>query len=226
MLSTISTLFRARVAEEEEALTERNAATLLAQHLRDAQSEIALRRKALAALMARLADLKRRTDQADQAIAEREAKASAVMARNETGLAADIADDILVREDRRAVIISEAANLEGQIDKARETFAQTEAHYNDLKDQLRQAKLREQMRGAVKTAATTGGEHPLNRAAEVARMLSERDQKQADLDQAEQELAAPSAPDLDARIAMADLNNERADRRRALLERISTEENK
>ncbi len=53
MFRTVTTLFRAGVAEADEDLQDRMAPALLAQHLRDAKGELARYRAGLAALMAR-----------------------------------------------------------------------------------------------------------------------------------------------------------------------------
>ena len=89
MFQTLGTLFRARAAEAEETLIDRNAITLLAQHLRDAKAEIGRSRAAIAGLMARETERGRGLDKLAEEILRREREAQAAMEAGEDALAAD-----------------------------------------------------------------------------------------------------------------------------------------
>ena len=87
MFGTLNTLFRAKAAEAEEDLIDRNAITLLAQHLRDAKVEIARSRAAIARLMARETERDRALDALSAKILRREAEAKAALEADDEALA-------------------------------------------------------------------------------------------------------------------------------------------
>ncbi|MEM7545708.1 MAG: PspA/IM30 family protein [Pseudomonadota bacterium] len=220
MFETLTTLFRARTAEAEEGLIDRNAVTLLAQHLRDARAEMAGARAAIARLMAREAEQSRALDALKAKIKLRETEAKIAIDKGEDDLAADIADAIIALEDRIEADEATRASLATRIREARERMQASELRLTSLTDQLRAARDTSLTRSSVGIAAPTTS--ALEKAVETARVLKARDQRLADLDEAHQRLDAEvGAETLDARIAAAGLSDEKAKRREALLKRIT-----
>lgn len=220
MFETLTTLFRARTAEAEEGLVDRNAVTLLAQHLRDARVEVAGARAAIARLMAREAEQGRALEALATKIRLREGEAKAAMGKGEDALAADIAEDIIVLEDRREADEATRMSLTARIREARERMQKTELRLTALTDQLRSARDASLSRSSVGIAAPTSS--ALEKAVETARVLKARDQRLADLDDAHRRLDGDvGAETLDARIAAAGLDKQKEERRAALLKRIA-----
>lgn len=221
MFETLSTLFRARTAEAEESLIDRNATTLLAQHLRDARVEIASARAAIARLMARETEQGRAIDALSAKIELRETEVREALKKGEDTLAEDIAEAVLDLEDRREADQASRTSLAARIAEARERLQKSELRLTALTDQLRAARDASLGRSSVGiTAATTSA---LEKAVDTARMLKARDQRLADLDEAHRRLDGDiGAETLDARIAAAGLDQAKENRRKALLKRIAT----
>lgn len=220
MFQTLSTLFRARAAEAEEELIDRNAITLLAQHLRDAKAEIARSRAAIARLMARETERKRGLDRLGADILRREGEAKAALDAGEDALAEEIADAIMTLEDRKAAETEAMRGLAGRIEEARTRLTANERRFDDLADQLRLAREASLSRAPVGHAPCPNA---LERAVETAATLKARDQRLEDLEDAYRRLdgEGPEAS-LDARIAAAGLDQEKAKRRDALMNRIKS----
>ncbi|MEL7464972.1 MAG: PspA/IM30 family protein [Pseudomonadota bacterium] len=218
MFQTLGTLFRARAAEAEETLIDRNAVTLLAQHLRDAKAEIARARAAVARLMAREAERGRALDRLAEDILKREREATAAMEAGREDLAADLADAILAMEDRKAAEETAQRDLARRVAEARERLAENEARLADLADQLRAARdasLARIPQGAAPTASA------LDRAVETAEALKARDARLEDLEDAYRRMDAETpANSLDARVEDAGLDKEKEARRAALMKRL------
>ena len=219
MLSTLSTLFRAGRAEAEEALVDANATTLLAQHLREARTDLTARKAATARLMARETDIARRRNDLGLRITRREEEARKALAAGDDDLAEDIANDILKLEDKRGVLTGDCEALAAQIVSAREALDEAESRFAEMTEQLRRSRDQSLMRRA--TAPGMPPPDPLRRAAEVAETMKARDCRRADMDAAYQrlEMTAPEAS-LDDRIRKSGVNDDSAARRAALLKRI------
>lgn len=218
MFQTLGALFRARAAEAEEVLIDRNAVTLLAQHLREAKAENARSRTAIARLMAREAERARALDALSVDVLKREKEARAAMEAGDDALAADLADAIMTLEDRKAVEDAAQADLSRRIAEARERLAENERRFADLAEQLRaarEASLARIPQGAAPTASA------LDRAVETAERLKARDGRLEDLEAAYRRMdeEAPAAS-LDARVAAAGLNTEKEARKAALMKRL------
>lgn len=221
MFETLSTLFRARAAEAEEALVDRNAITLLAQHLRDAKAEIARSRAAIARLMARETERGRGLDQIAREILKRETEARAAFAAEQEDLAAEIADAIIALEDRKAAETEARQALAARIDEAKARLAVSERRFEDLADQLRMAREASLSRVPAGIAAPTAC--ALDKAVETAATLKARDQRLADLEDAYRRLdgEGPEAS-LDARIAAAGLDKAKEKRRDDMMKRLKS----
>lgn len=219
MLSTLSTLFRAGHAEAEEALVDRNATTLLAQHLRDARTDLTARKAATARLMARETETARRRNDLGLRITRREDEARKALKAGDESLAEDIANDILALEDKRDTLTADCDALSAQVAAAREGLDEAEARFDVLTDQLRRSRDQSLTRRAAAPGAPPPD--PLRRAAEVAETMKARDCRRADMDAAYQRLdmTAPEAA-LDERIKATGLNDDTAARRAALMKRI------
>ncbi|MEO1610860.1 MAG: PspA/IM30 family protein [Pseudomonadota bacterium] len=218
MFQTLGTLFRARAAEAEETLIDRNAVTLLAQHLREGKAEIARARAAVARLMAREAERKRALDRLAQDILKREGEAKAAIEAGREDLAADRADAILALEDRKDAEQTAQRDLSRRVTEARERLAENETRLGDLAEQLRAARdasLARIPQGAAPTASA------LDRAVETAETLKARDARLEDLEDAYRRMDAETpANALDARVEEAGLNKEKEARRAALMKRL------
>ncbi|MEL6791817.1 MAG: PspA/IM30 family protein [Pseudomonadota bacterium] len=218
MFQTLGTLFRARAAEAEETLIDRNAVTLLAQHLREGKAEIARARAAVARLMAREAERKRALDRLAQDILKREGEAKAAIEAGREDLAADLADAILALEDRKDAEQTAQRDLSRRVTEARERLAENETRLGDLAEQLRAARdasLARIPQGAAPTASA------LDRAVETAETLKARDARLEDLEDAYRRMDAETpANALDARVEEAGLNKEKEARRAALMKRL------
>lgn len=219
MFQTLSTLFRARAAEAEETLIDRNAVTLLAQHLRDAKAEIARSRAAIARLMAKETERGRSLDRLSEDILKREREAKAAMEADQDDLAADLAEAILALEDRKAAEEDAQRALARRIAEARGRLAESERRFGDLTDQLRAA--REASLARLPAGVTVPTASALDRAVETAATLKARDERLADLEDAYRRMddEAPE-PSLDARVAAAGLDKEKEARRAALMKRL------
>lgn len=220
MFETLTTLFRARSAEAEEALVDRNAITLLAQHLRDAKAEIARSRAAVARQMARETERTRGLASIDETLRRRESEAAAALTRGEDALAADIADAILTLEDRRAEETRARDDLAERIGKSRTALVAAERRFADLAEQLKiakEAKLTRSIDGCPAPRASA-----LEKATETAAALRDQTARLDDLDAAWTRLEGEAAAEsLDDRIAAAGLDTAREDRRAALMARIA-----
>lgn len=218
MFETLTTLFRARTAEAEEALAERNAVSLLAQHLRDARAELSRSRGAVAGMMAREAERCRAIDRLAAEAARREAEARTALEAGEEALAGDLADAALDLEDRRAAEADALKALADRIADARSRLDAAEARYRDLADQLRvarEAKLSRTPPGAAPTASA------LEKAVEAAERLKTRDDRLDDIEAAYRRLDGESPEtSLDARVKAAGLDREREARKAALMNRL------
>lgn len=222
MLSTLSTLFRASRAEAEEALVDQTATTLLAQHLRDARTDLTVRKASTARLMARHSEISRKRDDLAERITKREEEVRKALAADDADLAEQIANDIIKLEDRRCATVTDCETLDAQISTAREGLDEAEARFTDLTEQLRRSRDQTLTRRAHPGATPTPD--PLRKAAEVAETMKARDARRADMDAAYQrlEMTAPEAI-LDDRIKAAGLNDDTSARRAALLKRIKGE---
>lgn len=218
MFETLTTLFRARTAEAEEALAERNAVSLLAQHLRDARAELSRSRGAVAGMMAREAERGRAIDRLAAEAARREAEARTALEAGEEALAGDLADAALDLEDRRVAEADALKALADRIADARSRLDAAEARYRDLADQLRvarEAKLSRTPPGAAPTASA------LEKAVEAAERLQTRDDRLDDIEAAYRRLDGESPEtSLDARVKAAGLDREREARKAALMNRL------
>ena len=224
MFQTLNTLFRARAAEAEEALVDRNAVSLLAQHLRDAKTEIARSRAAVARLMARRTERGRNLDALAGEILKREGEARKAIRAGEDDLAADIADAVIALEDRKAAETAADLDLAARIDDARARLAASEAQYRSLADQLRAAREASLSRVPPGIAPRASA---LEKAVETAATLKARDARLADLEDAYRKLdEAPEAQSLDARIEAAGLDDARRKRREDLMKRLASKGDK
>lgn len=213
MFRTVSTLIRASVAEADEELTERTATTLLAQHLRDAKTELAARKAGLAHLMAREAREARSLEAMAEMLTRRETEAQTALNAGDEELAEAIADDMLRLEDEIAAAKAAARRLAHDIAKARTAQDIAERAFGQLSDQLRAAR--------ATGPAAIPPDTALKRAAAVAETLKSREAQAADLAEAYERMEKDaSAQSLDAKLAASGLFDDKAERRADLLKRI------
>ena len=216
MFRTLNTLIRASVAEAEEDLSDRNACTLLAQHLRDARAELARHRAGLAALIARETKETRVETGLIEQMKRREEEAGTALAAGDDALAADIADDMLRIEEEIERSRTERRRVSAEVAKARTGLDAAERTFNQLSDQLRMARARAPSPHAPQCSSLKQAEH-------AAARLQTRMERQDDLAAAyEQMKTSAEAQDLNAKLKASGLFDDRAERRDAILNRIKT----
>lgn len=222
MITTLRTLFRASAAEAEEALIDANGARLLAQHLRDAQTDVDQSRRMCATLMARRSAETRRIENLTAEIGRREEQARAALAAGQTQLAADIADRIVVLEDQRSQAQTAVQDLNARISTLRNGLSEADRRIASLAGDLRMARS-----GALGRAAqhqTAEGITPcaLNAAEEMAARVRALDTTRDEICSAMHELRTDPGG-IDARAKEAGLADPDNLRRKAVLARLSTE---
>ncbi len=216
MFRTVTTLFRAGVAEADEDLQDRTATTLLAQHLRDAKAELARHRAALAALMACETKATRLGEALAEKLSRREAEVKTALAASDEALAADIAEDMLRVEDEISAANDERARLKAEIVKARTAQDAAEKTFKQLTDQLRIARTRAMSPRTIQTTS-------LKQAEAAAERLKCRMERDDDIAAAYEQMETTVAErDLDARLKASGLFDDKAARRDAILERIKS----
>lgn len=216
MFRTVTTLFRAGVAEADEDLQDRTASTLLAQHLRDAKAELARHRAGLAALMAREAKSARLGEALAEKQTRREAEVETALAASDEELAADIAEDMLRIEDDIRSANEERGRLRAEVAKARAAQDAAEQTFKQLSDQLRIARTRAVSPRTIQTTSLKQAEA----AAERLKCQMERDD---DIAAAYEQMATTVAEqDLDAKLKASGLFDDKAARRDAILDRIKS----
>ncbi len=216
MFRTVTTLFRAGVAEADEDLQDRTASTLLAQHLRDAKAELARHRAGLAALMARETKAARLEEALADKLARREAEVETALAASDEALAADIAEDMLRVEGEIAAAAEERGRLKAEVAKARAAQDAAEQTFKQLSDQLRIARTRAVSPHSIQATSLKQAEA----AAERLKCRMERDEDiAAAYEQMETTLAEQ---DLDAKLKASGLFDDKAARRDAILDRIKS----
>lgn len=216
MFRTVTTLFRAGVAEADEDLQDRTASTLLAQHLRDAKAELARHRAGLAALMARETKAARLEDALAEKLTRRETEVETALAASDEALAADIAEDMLRVEDEISAAVEERARLKAEVAKARAAQAAAEQTFKHLTDQLRIARTRAVSPRTIQTTS-------LKQAEAAAERLKCRMERDEDIAAAyEQMETTAQEQDLDAKLKASGLFDDKAARRDAILDRIKS----
>lgn len=216
MFRTVTTLFRAGVAEADEDLNDRMASTLLAQHLRDAKAELARHRAGLAALMARETKEARLGEALAEKLGRRETEVETALAASDEGLAADIAEDMLRVEDEIATSAEERERLKAEVAKARAAQDAAEQTFKKLSVQLRIARTRA---ASPRTIQTTS----LKQAEVAAARLKCRMERDDDIAAAYEKMETTIAEqDLDTKLKASGLFDDKAARRNAILDRIKS----
>lgn len=216
MFRTVTTLFRAGVAEADEDLQDRAASTLLAQHLRDAKTELARHRAGLAALMARETKEARLEAALAEKLTRRETEVETALAASDEALAADIAEDMLRIEDEISTAAEERARLKAEVAKARAAQDAAEQTFRQLSDQLRIARTRVLSPRTIQTTS-------LKQAEAAAARLKCRMERDDDIAAAYEQMETTVAEqDLDAKLKASGLFDDKAARRDAILNRIKS----
>jgi len=216
MFRTVTTLFRAGVAEADEDLQDRTASTLLAQHLRDAKTELTRHRASLAALMARETKEARLGEALAEKLARRETEVETALAASDEELAADIAEDMLRVEDEIRAATKERDRLKAEVAKARAAQDAAERTFKQLSDQLRIARTRAVSPLTVQTTS-------LKQAEAAAERLKCRMERDEDIAAAYEQMETTVAEqDLDTKLKASGLFDDKAARRDAILEHIKS----
>ncbi|MEM8819941.1 MAG: PspA/IM30 family protein [Pseudomonadota bacterium] len=225
MIWTLRTLLRARTAEAEEAVIDREAPRLMAQHLREAEADLRRARHGLATLVAKRKAEARRREEAKAEIARRETEARAALEREEEALANDLVERIADLEDKIEGARQIEADLETRITALRQATTEGERRITTLAADLRAARAGRLARGmsGPLAAASAPIPSPLERAEALAKRMQESGREADDAAAALLGTAGTTSDDLDARVEEAGLANERASRRAAILGRLKTE---
>ena len=96
----VGTLFRASAHEPLEQLVDANALRIMEQELRDTEHAMLLAKRELAGLMATIKQLQRSNEQLRTDLAQREEQARQALARDEAGLAYELAEWIAAQENQ------------------------------------------------------------------------------------------------------------------------------
>ncbi len=215
-MSTLTTLLRATFAEADEGLQRANADTLLAQHLRDARVELAAWKGRLAQLIAIQTRDRRNCVALEVRITECRARRALALAAGQDDLANAVADEIVRLQDRVEKHGEEGSQLAGRIVSARLQLAEAERLLAELTDQLHLSRTR--------STPSPRREFALDRAEAAARLLAERDQSDADLNDAYRQLQADDPEQsLKARLDASGLFDNRPERRNALITELRSE---
>ncbi len=125
MLKTLTTLMRARVAEEEEALIDRNAATLLNQKIRDCEAGLSAAKATLATTLQQERLAARQLGDVRARIADLTARAEAALSADDSAMLtlaaeaiADLEGEETARAEASAAISARAARLRASVEKA------------------------------------------------------------------------------------------------------------
>ena len=213
MFRTVTTLFRAGVAEADEDLQDRMAPALLAQHLRDAKGELARQGAGLAALMAREAKETRLETALADKLAQREAEVETALAAEDSKLAEAIAEDMLRIEDEVQAVAKERARLTAEVAKERAAQDGAERTFAQLTDQSRTRA------ASPRTIQTTS----LKQAEQAAGRLAARMERDEDIAAAYERMeTSAKEQDLDAKLKSSGLFDDRAKRRDDILARIKS----
>ena len=220
MITTLRTLFRASVAETEDAVVEANGTRLLAQHLRDAEADTKTARRALASLIARQKTEERRIDAATEEIARREQEAGAALRAEDEDLAGDLADRIVMLEEQRDQAEAAHKDLGCRIKALRGNLSHADRRIATLASELRAARAGTICRKTAEDLAE--GLHPssLERAEAMAWRVKASTQRIEDEMTAMSELRADASQDLDARLKEAGIADPGGARRKAVLARL------
>lgn len=222
MIGTLRTLFRASVFEAEEAVIDANGPKLLAQHLRDAETDTQRARKVLASLLAREKAVARGLEALAAERARREDEARQALNAGDEALASDLAARIVFLEDETEAHRKEASDLARRIAALRDSLGQADRRIAALAAELRAARASTACRVAKKGLAE--GMHPsaLERAEAMAWRVKETSQRIEDEVNAWTDLRRTTGDDLDARVDEAGLSNSATARRDAILSRLKS----
>ncbi|MEL6220656.1 MAG: PspA/IM30 family protein [Pseudomonadota bacterium] len=218
MFETLRTLFRARAAEAEQSVIRANGTTLLAQHLRDAEADLAAARRTLAGLIARMKAEDRRIEALTADIARRETSARSALSMGQRPLAEDIAARIASMEDERS--------------RSEETRTEVDRRIGELRDLIREGETRTALVAAELRAARAGAASQAARAeigpvpggalGKAEALMEQLREARATSDDTYAALAGlEHKDDLDSRIEDAGIETERTARIDAVLTRLT-----
>lgn len=221
MITTLRTLFRASAAEAEEALIDANGTRLLAQHLRDARTDVEQSRRMCASLMARRSAEDRRIEKLTEEVARREEQVRAALAADQSDLATDIADRIVILEDQRAQARTACQDLDTRIASLRERLSDADRRIATLAADLRMARAGALDRAAAHRTADGVAPCALNEAEDMAARVRALDTTRDEICAAMTELRTDPAG-IDARANSAGIGDPDNLRRKAILARLSS----
>ncbi|MEM6974482.1 MAG: PspA/IM30 family protein [Pseudomonadota bacterium] len=225
MLRTLRTLMRANAAEMEEGLISAEAPRLLAQHLRDANADLARGRHALATLLARQKAETRRRETALAEIARREEEARTALAHSSAdsgALVEELAGRIADLEEEVEQARAGERSLDERITTLRSRLTAAERRIRKLAGDLRSAQAGRLARGVGQRLApgSVPRKSALAEAESLAAHLGENEQVADDMARALEGDVLDAGDDLDRRLADAGVATAASARRAAVLARL------
>jgi len=204
----ILTLFRGAATEAGQAVVDRNAIRILDQEIRDSQNALVKSRDDLAKIMAQRNLVSRKLEDKVKKASEYESYIRGALARDDEGLARDVAAKLAPLE---ADITSEnqvIASYDDSIKTLQAAIRQTDTNLGRLKQQVDTVKVTESVQRAQSAIAArhSGGNSKMRTALDsLERVKTQQAEKAARLDAAHQLAQSDGDDDLRARLANAGL---------------------
>ena len=203
MLRKLTSALRALVNGALEDAGGRQDLALLAQHIRDAGSNVRAAQKAVALAKAQNEQDRRRIEKLSKTIADLEGRARAALAKGESLLSREAAEAIAVLEDERAALSEAVDAFSADIRTLTENVRLSEARLRELKRGQHVAKVRERVRIAGGPGSFIEHSH-LADAEDTLSRIKERQERGTLADQALASLSVLDSPkELVARLADA-----------------------
>lgn len=200
------TAIRGGANEVGESIVDQNALRILDQEIRDSDNFLTQAKNELVSVMAKHQLANKRVSEFDAKISDYEKKAMAALDKGEEGLATECAGEI-ARLSAEQAAEKEAADAFGNaVVKLKASVLKAEAQIKTLRHQTDMARARESVQKAqANSARATGGANGRLETAvgSLNRLKLKQDQREAELDAAEQLAGQTDGTDLDARLQAA-----------------------
>lgn len=206
MLKTFTTLFRARIAETDEAIFDANAIRILEQQLRDAAASLEHARRELACAMAHQASEQRAAEALADRIRELELSGTQAIAAGRDDLAEEVATVIAANEDELAERRLAISRFTTDVNRLKQVTEDGRRRLAELRRGLEMGRAEEALRraGANGRRALAVGHGALREAEATLMRIRELNTQDADMAEAMDALDRHgTAKDLSDRLATA-----------------------
>jgi phage shock protein A len=206
MLRTFTTLFRARIAEADDAIFDANAIRILEQQLRDAAASLEHARRELACAMAHQASEERAAEALADRIRELELSGTQAIAAGRTDLAEEVATVIAANEDELAERRQAITRFASDVSRLKQVTEDGRRRLSELRRGLEMGRAEEALRraGANGRRALAAGAGALREAEATLSRIRELNVRDADVASALDELDRQgTAKDLKDRLSAA-----------------------